>query len=40
MRRALQTLDPRKNPAPDAEARALVRDAMLQSFYALRETFL
>jgi hypothetical protein len=40
MRRALQTLDPRKNPAPDAEARALVRDAILQSFYALRETFL
>jgi hypothetical protein len=40
MRRALQTLDPRKNPAPDAAARALVRDAILQSFYALRETFL
>jgi hypothetical protein len=41
MRRALQTLDPRKNPqAPDAETRALVRDAILQSFYALRETFL
>jgi hypothetical protein len=40
MRRALQTLDPRKTPAPDAEARNLVRDAILQSFYALRETFL
>jgi hypothetical protein len=40
MRRALQTLDPRKNPDPDAEARTLVRDAILQSFYALRETFL
>jgi hypothetical protein len=41
MRRALQTLDPRKNPqATDAETRALVRDAILQSFYALRETFL
>jgi hypothetical protein len=40
MRRALQTLEPRKNPNPDAEARALVRDAILQSFYALRETFL
>jgi len=40
MRRALQTLDPRKNPNPDAEARNLVRDAILQSFYALRETFL
>jgi hypothetical protein len=40
MRRALQTLDPRKNPNVDAETRALVRDATLQSFYALRETFL
>ncbi|MBO0763400.1 MAG: hypothetical protein J2P50_02225 [Hyphomicrobiaceae bacterium] len=39
MRRALQTLDPRK--VPDAgEARTLARDAILQSFYALRETFL
>jgi hypothetical protein len=40
MRRALQTLDPRKNANPNAEERALVRDAILQSFYALRETFL
>ena len=40
MRRALQTLDPRKNPNPDADARNLARDAILQSFYALRETFL
>jgi hypothetical protein len=40
MRRALQTLDPRKSPEPDAETRNLVRDAILQSFYALRETFL
>jgi len=41
MRRALQILDPRKAAqAPDAETRALVRDAILQSFYALRETFL
>jgi hypothetical protein len=40
MRRALQTLDPRKNPNVDAETRSLVRDAILQSFYALRETFL
>ena len=40
MRRALQTLDPRKTPGPDVEARNLVRDAILQSFYALRETFL
>jgi hypothetical protein len=39
MRRALQTLDPRKNN-PDLESRNLVRDAILQSFYALRETFL
>ena len=40
MRRALQTLDPRKAPNADAEARNLARDAILQSFYALRETFL
>ena len=40
MRRALQTLDPRKAPDADAEARNLARDAILQSFYALRETFL
>jgi len=40
MRRALQTLDPRKTPSADTEARNLVRDAILQSFYALRETFL
>jgi hypothetical protein len=40
MRRALQALDPRKQATPDAEARNLVRDAILQSFYALRETFL
>jgi hypothetical protein len=40
MRRALQTLDPRKLPVPDADARNLARDAVLQSFYALRENFL
>src|SRR5215510_5526705 len=40
MRRALQTLDPRKNPNLDTQARNLVRDAILQSFYALRENFL
>ena len=40
MRRALQTLDPRKLPVPDADARNLARDAILPSFYALRETFL
>ncbi|HEX5957380.1 MAG TPA: hypothetical protein VFY92_01825, partial [Hyphomicrobiaceae bacterium] len=39
MRRALQTLDPRKG-ARTAEERTLARDAILQSFYALRETFL
>ncbi|MGQ0455964.1 MAG: hypothetical protein ACT4OU_02755 [Hyphomicrobium sp.] len=40
MRRALQTLDPRQQPEPSAEQRKLVRDSILQSFYALRETFL
>ncbi len=40
MRRALQTLDPRKAPNADTETRNLARDAILQSFYALRETFL
>lgn len=39
MRRVLQTLDPRRG-ASDAETRALARDAILQSFYALRENFL
>jgi hypothetical protein len=40
MRRALQTLDPRKNQNITPEHRKLVRDAILQSFYALRENFL
>jgi hypothetical protein len=40
MRRALQTLDPRKHPDVSLEHRKLVRDAILQSFYALRERFL
>ena len=40
MRRALAFIDPRKTPSSPAEDRALVRDAILQSFYALRETFL
>ena len=40
MRRALQTLDPRKNKNVTPEYRKLVRDAILQSFYALRENFL
>jgi hypothetical protein len=40
IRRALQTIDPRKRPSTTADERKLVRDAMLQSFYALRECFL
>jgi hypothetical protein len=40
MRRALQTLDPRKNGSLTPDQRKLVRDAILQSFYALRESFL
>jgi len=40
MRRALQTLDPTKNAAVTDGQRKLARDAILQSFYALRETFL
>ncbi|MBS0241415.1 MAG: hypothetical protein JSS20_04505 [Proteobacteria bacterium] len=40
MRRALQSLDPAKNAAATPEDRKLARDAILQSFYALRETFL
>lgn len=40
MRRALQSIDPRKRSAIPAEERKLVRDAILQSFYALRENFL
>jgi hypothetical protein len=40
MRRALQSIDPRKRSTIPAEERKLVRDAILQSFYALREVFL
>jgi len=40
MRRALQTLDPRNPQQPTDEHKKLVRDAILQAFYALRETFL
>ena len=40
MRRALQSLDPRKRADISPEQRKLVRDAILQSFYALRENFL
>jgi hypothetical protein len=40
MRRALQSLDPRKQNNITTEQRKLARDAILQSFYALRENFL
>lgn len=40
MRRALQSLDPRKQSNISADQRKLARDAILQSFYALRENFL
>lgn len=40
MRRALQTLDPAKAQDITSDDRRLARDAILQSFYALRESFL
>jgi hypothetical protein len=40
MRRALQSIDPRKRAEVPVEERRLARDAILQSFYALRENFL
>lgn len=40
MRRALQSIDPRKKTMVSAEERVLVQDAILQSFYALRENLL
>lgn len=40
MRRALQWLEPRKRPDISADDRKLARDAILQSFYAVREGFL
>lgn len=40
MRRALQSIDPRTRPNVSAEERMLAQDAILQSFYALRENFL
>jgi len=40
MRRALQSIDPRKRPNATAQERKIVQDAVLQSFYALRENFL
>jgi hypothetical protein len=40
MRRALQSIEPEADRRVTAEDRTLARDAILQSFYALRETFL
>ena len=40
MRRALQSIDPRKRSDISAEEKKLARDAILQSFYALRENML
>ena len=40
MRRVIQTLDPRVVPEPTAEQKKLVKDAILQAFYGLREVFL
>ena len=40
MRRVLQTLNPSKNTVIGDDQRKQVRDAVLQSFYALREVFL
>ena len=40
MRRVLQTLDPRQGFEIPGEQKKLVKDAILQAFYALRETFL
>jgi hypothetical protein len=40
MRRALQSIDPSKRTDVSRQERKLVRDAILQAFYALRETFL
>jgi hypothetical protein len=40
MRRALQSIDPRKRADIPVDEKKLVRDAILQSFYALRENFL
>lgn len=40
MRRALQSIDPRTRASISQAERELVRDAILQSFYALRENML
>lgn len=40
MRRALQSIDPRKRSDIPVEEKKLAREAIMQSFYALRETML
>jgi hypothetical protein len=40
MRRALQSLKPDSDRTASADDRQLARDSIMQSFYALRETFL
>ena len=40
MRRALQSIDPRKTGPVDLSERKKTRDLILESFYALRESFL
>jgi hypothetical protein len=40
MRRALQSLKPTQGTTMSAEKRELARDAIMQAFYAVRETFL
>jgi hypothetical protein len=40
MRRALQSVDPRKRSDISPDERKLAREAILQAFYALRENFL
>lgn len=40
MRRVLQSVDPLKQPALTPDRLAIARDAILQSFFALRENFL
>lgn len=40
MRRALQTLDPRVTPELSQDQKKLVKDTILQAFYALREIFI
>lgn len=40
MRRALSALDPRENPKITQDQRTIVREAIEQTFYAMRERFL